>query len=79
MLTELGEVLSRGEPFSGETINYRKDGSEYYVECDITPIRAAVAKSFHSTSEMSPRSWLRTSSRDAPPGRKSCNDLVRSQ
>ena len=39
MLTELREALSRGEPFSGETINYRKDGSEYYVEWDISPIR----------------------------------------
>lgn len=40
MLQRLREALSRGEPFSGETINYRKDGSEYHVEWDITPIRA---------------------------------------
>jgi PAS domain S-box-containing protein len=40
MLQRLREALSRGEPFSGETVNYRKDGSEYYVEWDITPIRA---------------------------------------
>src|SRR5262245_6840676 len=39
MLQRLRETLSRGEPFSGETINYHKDGSEYYVEWDITPIR----------------------------------------
>ena len=39
MLQQLRETLSRGEPFSGETVNYRKDGSEYYVEWDITPIR----------------------------------------
>jgi PAS domain S-box-containing protein len=39
MLQRLREALGRGEPFSGETINYRKDGGEYYVEWDITPIR----------------------------------------
>ena len=41
MLQSLREALGRGEAFSGETVNYRKDGSEYYVEWDITPIRAA--------------------------------------
>ena len=40
MLRELKEALRRGESFSGDTVNYRKDGSEYYVEWDITPIRA---------------------------------------
>ncbi len=40
MLNRLREALDRGEPFSGETVNYRKDGAEYYVEWDITPIRA---------------------------------------
>jgi PAS domain S-box-containing protein len=41
MLQELRNTLARGEPFSGETVNYRHDGREYYVEWDITPIRAA--------------------------------------
>ena len=40
MLKRLREALERGEPFSGETVNYRKDGGEYYVEWDITPIRS---------------------------------------
>jgi PAS domain S-box-containing protein len=40
MLQELRNTLARGEPFSGETVNYRHDGREYYVEWDITPIRA---------------------------------------
>ncbi len=40
MLQRLREALARGEAFSGETVNYRKDGSEYYVEWDITPVRA---------------------------------------
>ena len=39
MLQRLREALARGEPFSGETVNYHKDGGEYYVEWDITPIR----------------------------------------
>ena len=50
MLTELREALSRGEPFSGETINYRKDGSEYYVEWDITPIRTSGGQISHFLS-----------------------------
>lgn len=35
----LKEALARGEPFQGEAINYRKNGSEFFVEWDITPIR----------------------------------------
>ena len=50
MLTELREALSRGEPFSGETVNYRKDGSEYYVEWDITPIRTSGGQISHFLS-----------------------------
>jgi PAS domain S-box-containing protein len=50
MLTELREALSRGEPFSGETVNYRKDGSEYYVEWDITPIRSSGGQISHFLS-----------------------------
>ncbi len=41
MLQRLREALGRGEAFSGDTVNYRKDRSEYYVEWDITPIRGA--------------------------------------
>jgi PAS domain S-box-containing protein len=50
MLQRLREALSRGEPFSGETVNYRKDGSEYYVEWDITPIRAGGGRISHFLS-----------------------------
>ena len=39
MLKELRETIGRGENFSAETINYRKDGSEYYVAWDISPVR----------------------------------------
>jgi len=50
MLKRLREALGRGEPFSGETVNYRKDGSEYYVEWDITPIRAGSGEISHFLS-----------------------------
>lgn len=50
MLTALREALTRGEPFSGETVNYRKDGGEYYVEWDITPIRSSAGQISHFLS-----------------------------
>ncbi|GJE13878.1 Blue-light-activated histidine kinase [Methylobacterium longum] len=34
-------ALSAGEPFQGEALNYRKDGSTYRVEWLITPVRDA--------------------------------------
>ena len=50
MLKRLRDALGQGEPFSGETVNYRKDGGEYYVEWDITPIRAASGEITHFLS-----------------------------
>jgi sigma-54 dependent transcriptional regulator, acetoin dehydrogenase operon transcriptional activator AcoR len=50
MLQQLRETLSRGETFSGETVNYRKDGTEYYVEWDITPIRTSSGEISHFLS-----------------------------
>jgi PAS domain S-box-containing protein len=50
MLQSLREALDRGEAFSGETINYRKDGSEYCVEWDITPVRTAGGEISHFLS-----------------------------
>ena len=50
MLQQLRDTLSRGEPFSGETVNYHKDGSEYYVEWDITPIRGGSGQITHFLS-----------------------------
>lgn len=41
MLDRLRQALEQGKPFHGEAINYHKDGSEYYVEWNITPIRNA--------------------------------------
>jgi PAS domain S-box-containing protein len=39
LLDQLREHLARGESFSAEMINYRKDGSEFTVEWHISPIR----------------------------------------
>jgi len=39
VLARLRAALARGEAFHGEVINYRKDGSEFYAELHITPIR----------------------------------------
>ena len=38
-LADMKRTLLAGEPFQGEAVNYRKDGSTYEVEWLITPIR----------------------------------------
>lgn len=37
-LDRLDEKMHAGEPFHGETINYRKDGSEFIIEWKVAPI-----------------------------------------
>ncbi len=39
IFSDLKEKLERGETWSGRTINYRKDGTEFYMEWSIVPIR----------------------------------------
>lgn len=39
LLADLRQHLELGEPFHGEAINYHKDGTPFYVEWNITPIR----------------------------------------
>jgi len=39
LLVKLKEQCKKGEYFQGSTINYRKDGSPYHVEWNISPIR----------------------------------------
>nr|WP_242025706.1 ATP-binding protein [Leptolyngbya sp. FACHB-36] len=39
LLDDLRQHLIDGEPFHGEAINYHKDGTKFYVEWNITPIR----------------------------------------
>nr|WP_318284361.1 MULTISPECIES: HWE histidine kinase domain-containing protein [unclassified Methylobacterium] len=41
VLDRMRAVLRAGEPFQGETVNYRKDGFAYVVEWLITPVREA--------------------------------------
>lgn len=44
LLSALRTALEAGESFHGEGINYRKDGSWYWVEWDISPVRDAEGK-----------------------------------
>ncbi|MDZ7608586.1 MAG: adenylate/guanylate cyclase domain-containing protein [Cyclobacteriaceae bacterium] len=39
IFSDLKEKLQRGETWSGRTINYKKDGTEFYMEWSIVPIR----------------------------------------
>jgi PAS domain S-box-containing protein len=39
VIERMRTALATGEPFHGETVNYRKDGSTYVVEWLITPVR----------------------------------------
>ena len=38
VLQRLGEQIRRGEVFHGETVNYRKDGSEFILEWKVIPV-----------------------------------------
>jgi diguanylate cyclase (GGDEF)-like protein/PAS domain S-box-containing protein len=46
-LDRLRHQLSLEQPFDGETINYRKDGSEYVIEWYIVPLRDTAGKITH--------------------------------
>jgi len=47
VLRRLRTELERGETFSGECINYRKDGSEYEQEWQVAPVKDAGGKTSH--------------------------------
>ena len=47
VLDRLRARLERGEPFAGETINYRKDGSPFVMNWDVAPIRDAAGIPTH--------------------------------
>ncbi len=47
VLRRLRHNLERGEGFDGETVNYRKDGSEFDLEWKIAPICDAGGKTTH--------------------------------
>ncbi|GAC1491350.1 MAG: hypothetical protein NVS2B14_03720 [Chamaesiphon sp.] len=46
-LNQLRQCLSQGKLFSGETINYRKDGTEFYLEWHVAPISNARGEITH--------------------------------
>ncbi|KQO89168.1 histidine kinase [Methylobacterium sp. Leaf90] len=50
VLDRMRAALRAGEPFQGETVNYRKDGSAYVVEWLITPVREADGRISHWVS-----------------------------
>ena len=39
VLDRVRRRIAAGEPFSGEVVNYRKDGAEFVLEWDIAPVR----------------------------------------
>jgi len=47
VLQRLRENLTRGEVCVGETVNYRKDGTEFYIEWQIAPLRNAAGTVTH--------------------------------
>lgn len=47
VLDRLKATLKRGEFFQGHTVNYRKDGSPYWVEWNISPILDASGTTTH--------------------------------
>ena len=47
VLDRLRSQLSQGLPFSGETINYRKDGSAFWMEWETAPVRLEADRITH--------------------------------
>lgn len=50
VLAELRRCLDEGRFFHGSTVNYRKDGSPYWIEWNISPIRDAAGTVTHFVS-----------------------------
>ncbi|MEM1097515.1 MAG: PAS domain S-box protein [Planctomycetota bacterium] len=50
MLDRLRKTLESGKPFTAETTNYRKDGTPYFVEWNIAPVRQPGGKITHWVS-----------------------------
>jgi len=47
VLSRLRRTLEQGQVFEGETVNYRKDGTEFDLEWQIAPIRNTSGKTTH--------------------------------
>lgn len=50
VLAELRQCLAQGRFFHGSTVNYRKDGTPYWIEWNISPIRDAAGSITHFVS-----------------------------
>src|SRR5262249_41184276 len=50
VLNRVRQDLSGGRSFHGETINYRKDGSEFYLDWDVAPLQNEEGKITHFVS-----------------------------
>jgi PAS domain S-box-containing protein len=50
ILEQQRAALARGESYSGETVNYRKDGSEYTVQWHVSPVRGRNGEIAHLIS-----------------------------
>ena len=46
VLDRLDRKMQRGETFHGQTINYRKDGSEFVLEWKVTPVGEAKSAAY---------------------------------
>jgi len=47
ILAEIREALSKGQPIRRQVINYRKDGTEYWMDIDIVPVLNTAGKCTH--------------------------------
>ncbi|MEO7319255.1 MAG: amino acid permease, partial [Chthoniobacteraceae bacterium] len=50
LMRHLRETLARGEVFEGQTVNYRKDGTEFPMEWQIAPVRNAAGIITHQVA-----------------------------
>jgi len=49
-IARMRRALAAGEPFEGNTVNYRKDGTPYHVEWSISPVRDDEGRVTHFVS-----------------------------
>lgn len=47
VLDRLDRKMQRGDPFHGETVNYRKDGSAFIIEWKVVPVEQEGDTTYH--------------------------------
>lgn len=47
VLDRLDRKIQRGQTFHGETVNYRKDGSEFIIEWKVVPVKQDGDETYH--------------------------------